>query len=129
MKRRVGFVSNSSSSSFILMGAEIDCKALTNKKKAEILNSHEIEIGEDEDDTNDIFYDAMYGGTFNIDNPGDTDFFGILLSMSDECGCFLNDKALSLEEYIKLKKDAEDAIFEFLGQRTEAKLIIGTCST
>lgn len=134
MKIRTGFVSNSSSSSFVVKGYLLPKDNFDYNKMIEIMNKFEFDYGEDldEDTIKDIFYweftdmlssKNLYIGTNTEDGcPDDnTLMIGELLAEADDEGGYFDTMVLDLENSPSL----ED-LKEKLDINAPIKIIIGT---
>ena len=113
MKKRNGFVSNSSSSSFVIIGYKIKSledifKKLNPSKYEEIVKEAE----EDAWEINDILYDYVHdnglvdGLKFLTDGYGDSDYIGHIVS--EEKDYQLSNNELSGQEIIKIMEDVKN---------------------
>jgi len=126
MKIRSGFVSNSSSSSFVLLGAKLKGVAISDEMKMKMLD----DIGRtydktDADDIDDCFGCALYGGAFELRNPGETDAWGKILVEGDDCE-LLEASEYSFEELAEQAKVIKQKIKDMFGIDADIKLITGT---
>lgn len=134
MKIRTGFVSNSSSSSFVVKGYLLPKDNFDYNKMIEIMNKFEFDYGEDldEDTIKDIFYwdfvdmlssEKIYIGTNTEDGcPDDnTLMIGELLAEADDEGGYFDTMVLDLENSPSL----ED-LKEKLNINAPIKIIVGT---
>lgn len=134
MKIRTGFVSNSSSSSFVVKGYLLPKDNFDYNKMIEIMNKFEFDYGEDldEDTIKDIFYweftdmlssKKLYIGTNTEDGcPDDnTLIIGELLAEADDDGGYFDTMVLDLENSPSL----ED-LKEKLDINAPIKIIVGT---
>ena len=134
MKIRAGFVSNSSSSSFVVKGYLLPKDNFDYNKMIEIMNKFEFDYGEDldEDTIKDIFYweftdmlssEKIYIGTNTEDGcPDDnTLMIGELLAEADDDGGYFDTMVLDLENSPLL----ED-LKEKLDINAPIKIIVGT---
>lgn len=134
MKIRSGFVSNSSSSSFVVKGYLLPKDNFDYNKMIEIMDKFEFDYGEDldEDTIKDIFYweftdmlscKNIYIGTNTEDGcPDDnTLMIGELLAEVDDEGCYFDTMVLDLENSPSL----ED-LKEKLDINAPIKIIVGT---
>lgn len=134
MKIRSGFVSNSSSSSFVVKGYLLPKDNFDYNKMIEIMNKFEFDYGEDldEDTIKDIFYweftdmlssKNIYIGTNTEDGCPDNDtlMIGELLAEVDDEGGYFDTMVLDLENSPSL----ED-LKEKLDINAPIKIIVGT---
>lgn len=134
MKIRSGFVSNSSSSSFVVKGYLLPKDNFDCNKMIEIMNKFEFDYGEDldEDTIKDIFYweftdmlssKNIYIGTNTEDGcPDDnTLMIGELLAEADDEGGYFDTMVLDLENSPSLEN-----LKEKLDINAPIKIIVGT---
>ena len=134
MKIRSGFVSNSSSSSFVVKGYLLPKDNFDYNKMIEIMNKFEFDYGEDldEDTIKDIFYweftdmlssKNIYIGTNTEDGCPDDDtlMIGELLAEVDDEDGYFDTMVLDLENSPSL----ED-LKEKLDINAPIKIIVGT---
>lgn len=134
MKIRSGFVSNSSSSSFVVKGYLLPKDNFDYNKMIEIMNKFEFDYGEDldEDTIKDIFYweftdmlssKNIYIGTNTEDGCPDNDtlMIGELLAEVDDEDGYFDTMVLDLENSPSL----ED-LKEKLNINAPIKIIVGT---
>lgn len=134
MKIRSGFVSNSSSSSFVVKGYLLPKDNFDYNKMIEIMNKFEFDYGEDldEDTIKDIFYweftdmlssKNIYIGTNTEDGCPDNDtlMIGELLAEVDDEDGYFDTMVLDLENSPSL----ED-LKEKLDINAPIKIIVGT---
>lgn len=134
MKIRSGFVSNSSSSSFVVKGYLLPKDNFDYNKMIEIMDKFEFDYGEDldEDTIKDIFYweftdmlssKDIYIGTNTEDGCPDDDtlMIGELLAEVDDEGGYFDTMVLDLENSPSL----ED-LKEKLDINAPIKIIVGT---
>lgn len=134
MKIRSGFVSNSSSSSFVVKGYLLPKDNFDYNKMIEIMNKFEFDYGEDldEDTIKDIFYweftdmlssEKIYIGTNTEDGCPDNDtlMIGELLAEVDDEGGYFDTMVLDSENSPLL----ED-LKEKLDINAPIKIIVGT---
>ena len=138
MKRRTGFVSNSSSSSFVIYGANIPEEELSKVKfLREIVGIEGPKIPddfEDEYEFNDYFYDKAY----DVCKNGDF-YFGFSEEDGYEAGCILigvkiaegdndcndiGENSVSVEELDKKFSELKDKLG--LTEDVKTKIIVGT---
>lgn len=135
MKIRSGFVSNSSSSSFVVKGYLLPKDNFDYNKMIEIMNKFEFDYGEDldEDTIKDIFYweftdmlssKNIYIGTNTEDGCPDNDtlMIGELLAEVDDEDGYFDTMVLDLEnspslEDLKEKLDIDAPIKIIVGTR------------
>lgn len=122
MKIRNGFVSNSSSSSFVLVGATIERDDISEEFMKKALDKEGIDVKYD--DVEDTFWDSMYSGKFELENPSETDAWGIrLFSFDDD---YIEESETSFQEVIDAGEKAKEKLTEFFGYTPEIKIITGT---
>ena len=135
MKIRSGFVSNSSSSSFVVKGYLLPKDNFDYNKMIEVMDKFEFDYGEDldEDTIKDIFYweftdmlssKNIYIGTNTEDGCPDDDtlMIGELLAEVDDEGGYFDTMVLDLEnspslEDLKEKLDIDAPIKIIVGTR------------
>lgn len=134
MKIRNGFVSNSSSSSFVVKGYLLPKDNFDYNKMIEIMNKFEFDYGEDldEDTIKDIFYweftdmlssKNIYIGTNTEDGCPDNNtlMVGELLAEVDDEGGYFDTMVLDLEN-----SPALEDLKEKLDINAPIKIIVGT---
>ena len=134
MKIRTGFVSNSSSSSFVVKGYLLPKDNFDYNKMIKIMDKFEFDYGEDldEDTIKDIFYweftdmlssEKIYIGTNTEDGCPDNDtlIIGELLAEADDEGGYFDTMVLDSENSPLL----ED-LKEKLDINAPIKIIVGT---
>ena len=134
MKIRSGFVSNSSSSSFVVKGYLLPKDNFDYNKMIEIMNKFEFDYGEDldEDTIKDIFYweftdmlssKNIYIGTNTEDGCPDNDtlMIGELLAEVDDEDGYFDTMVLDLE-----KSPSLEDLKEKLDINAPIKIIVGT---
>jgi hypothetical protein len=117
MKIRSGFVSNSSSSSFVLIGCEVN--------KKELQKIQEKLVGREKVDSNDYAweddaYEAIEDAGWLYDGERDKPIIGKILTEQADDGDYLEDASFS----IKKIQDLADEVKEKIGK--EPKLFMGT---
>ena len=116
MKIRSGFVSNSSSSSFVMIGCEVvrkDLKKLWDKLKTE---------ENKEENWEDDIYDLLYESDWLYDGERDRPILGRKLAGQDTDTYQLDNASYTVEKVQKIMKEVEDVIGK------EPKLFMGTRS-
>jgi len=120
MKIRVGFVSNSSSSSFVAIGVELT-KELDEKKI--LMEGFHVPLEDfEKDDFNDIWYENIYKNGYLYNEEGwENRLLYIIASSSDD---YLESGEFDVEE---IKKIGQEMIQKFnLDPDTKIKLYVGT---
>jgi len=121
MKIRNGFVSNSSSSSFVLVGAKVKGFKPSEDNMKEILDSHGIKYGEYIE--ND-FWDAMYNEKLmGLAYLGEESIIGRFIASGDECG--LDESQTSVEELADVAKKVKEDIKKIFGLDVNVQLLTG----
>lgn len=134
MKLRLGFVSNSSSSSFVVKGFLLPKDNFDYNKMIEIMDKFEFDYGEDleEDNIKDIFYNyfldelrdkKMFMSYYEEDGSPDDDtiIIGELLADIDSSEGYIPTTVIDTEPSPKL-----DSIKEKMGIDSPIKIIVGT---
>ena len=129
MKRRIGFVSNSSSSSFIAFGARLSEEEVFAVRKFMIENGsykeklREAEDDDDEDESFDDAYEFLDEVTDNNFINCDGDFVvGYIIATGDECGD-LSEGSMTLTE---MMKNVNELTVKFGIPENKIKLIYGS---
>lgn len=136
MKTRNGFVSNSSSSSFVILGYKADdvFSDIGASKKEEIIGKHSPKLLKSESfkkyGVDEIWHDFLYETNFGIDGisylgddgPGYIGF--VLADISSEGGDFEFIRKIPVGDIM----EKIDALKKYLDIKEEPKFIIGTRS-
>ena len=134
MKFRLGFVSNSSSSSFVVKGFLLPKEDFNHNKMIEIMDKFEFDYGDnlEEDNIKDIFYNyfldelrdkKMFMSYYEEDGSPDDDtiIIGELLADIDNSEGYIPTTVIDTEPSPKL-----DSIKEKMGIDSPIKIIVGT---
>lgn len=134
MKIRTGFVSNSSSSSFVVKGFLLSKEDFNHNKMIEIMDKFEFDYGDnlEEDNIKDIFYNyfldelrdkKMFMSYYEEDGSPDDDtiIIGELLADIDSSEGYIPTTVIDTEPSPKL-----DSIKEKMGIDSPIKIIVGT---
>lgn len=134
MKFRTGFVSNSSSSSFVVKGFLLPKEDFNHNKMIEIMDKFEFDYGDnlEEDNIKDIFYNyfldelrdkKMFMSYYEEDGSPDDDtiIIGELLADIDSSEGYIPTTVIDTEPSPKL-----DSIKEKMGIDSPIKIIVGT---
>ena len=134
MKFRTGFVSNSSSSSFVVKGFLLPKEDFNHNKMIEIMDKFEFDYGDnlEEDNIKDIFYNyfldelrdkKMFMSYYEEDGSPDDDtiIIGELLADIDSSEGYMPTTVIDTEPSPKL-----DSVKEKMGIDSPIKIIVGT---
>jgi len=122
MKIRYGFVSNSSSSSFVMIGARVKKFKPDKNKMIEMMDKHGVKYGPEwpEDDFWDAMYNEKFGGLRYL---GEEDIVGYMLAENSDY--YMEETETSMEDLDKKSKEVEKIVKEIFGLDIKAKLITG----
>lgn len=121
MKIRNGFVSNSSSSSFVILGAKIDEFDPSVEDMIDLMDKHDVSY--DPKYPEDSFHDAMYNGNFGFSYLGEEKIVGKYLAHGGDCG--LDEDEISFTQLEKMAKEVKKDIKNVLGLDVNIKLLTG----
>ena len=127
MKIRKCFVSNSSTSSFVIIGKFMDIPKYTIEQMKKILANYHLSCDND-DCVKECFTDYLREGVFGFDClyvEGDTNYvMGYLIAdvSSDECAEEIN---ISLDEIARKSETAKLNMEKLFGEKIEMKFIAG----
>jgi len=120
MKIRAGFVSNSSSSSFVMIGAEIPEFECSTEEQIKLMDKYGIVYSKYPED---CFTDALYNGEFGFTYYSEPSVIGYVVADGDDSD--FSGEDLSLEEVVDIGKKIKDKVKEVTGISIEPKLISG----
>lgn len=126
MKERIGFVSNSSSSSFVAVGVKLDDSFDIDKKKIlkEVFRSEKDLDAMDEYALDDAFFEAEYDSEYLIDEEG---YEGTIMKIIADAGSDGDDWSEEELDFSDLQSMGEDIIKTFcLPVDSKIKLFVGT---
>jgi hypothetical protein len=124
MKIRTGFVSNSSSSSFVMLGAKVGDfrKNISEDKMIELMDKYEVSYTPDsvEDDFNDALYNERFGGLIYLWSE---EALGYQLASDSD---YMLDYTETSIEDLKIKaEEIQKVIKEIFDRDVDVKLITG----
>jgi len=123
MKIRTGFVSNSSSSSFVMLGAKVGDLKISEDRMKEMMDEYDIEY--DAKYFEDAFWDALHDEQFNrmsyLDEPGVVGWM-----LATDSNYTLEETTTSLKVLKKQAKEIKAIVKEMFGLDVDIQLITGT---
>jgi len=123
MNIRQGFVSNSSSSSFVILGAKVPNLKIDRDKMIELMDKHKIEY--DEKYVEGHFWDNLHSEEFGFYYDGEANIIGDLIaSWSDDSG--IQTIGVSAEDIVKRSEKIKVIVKEAFGIDIDVKLLAGT---
>ena len=127
MKIRNGFVSNSSSSSFVLIGVERKSN-ITDYEMKLALDNFDISYTNNYED---LFFDKMCDEKFGISNPNETNLWGEYIASFSDDGDYMPQKQLSIDQINEIRARVKANLVKMFGEEiedSEVKLFTGTSS-
>jgi len=118
MKSRSGFVSNSSSSSFIIIGAKMKLDNISPERMMEFMDKADVSY--DINYPEDIFWDALYNDELDGIGYLEEGYVGMTVARWDDCDG-ITEISFEEEDFMKTKA----SIKKIFGRDVEVKVYAG----